>query len=98
MMALPLALASLLTKFTGISPKVSRIYSRITTVDYLKSYSLGNQPVENLIEYVLAEAITEVGKSTIGGSLEKIEATEETEPSVVAKAEASFLSELTSPR
>jgi hypothetical protein len=43
MRAFPLALATLLTKFTGISPKVSGIYSRIAAVNYFKGYNLGNQ-------------------------------------------------------
>jgi len=50
MLASLLAVTSLLTKFTGISPKVSGIYSRITTLDYLKGYSLGNQPMKDFVE------------------------------------------------
>ena len=41
--------------------------------------------MENLIEDVLAEAVTEVGEGAIRGSLEEVEAAKEAEPGVIAK-------------
>ncbi len=40
--------------------------------------------MENFIEDILTEAVTEVGKGAIGRSLEEIEAAEETEPAIIA--------------
>jgi hypothetical protein len=54
MTVFPFVLAILLTKFTGISPKVSGIYSRIAAVNYFKGYSLGNQSMKNFIEKLLS--------------------------------------------
>jgi hypothetical protein len=42
MVASPSALTGLFTKLAGISPKVSGIYSSITTLDHFKGNSLGN--------------------------------------------------------
>ena len=46
--------------------------------------SLGNQPMENLIENILSEAVTEVGKGAVGGSLKEVKTAKEVEPSVIA--------------
>jgi hypothetical protein len=40
--------------------------------------------MENLIEDILTEAVTEVGKGAIGWSLKEIEATEEAKPAIIA--------------
>ena len=60
------------------------IYGGITTDNYLQSYSLGNQPVEDFVENILSQTVTEVSKGAIGGGLEEVEAAEETEPAIIA--------------
>ena len=40
--------------------------------------------MENLIEDILTEAVAEVGKGAIGRGLEEVEASEETEPAIIA--------------
>ena len=42
--------------------------------------------MENLIENVLAEAVTEVGKGAVRGGLKEVEAAEEAEPGVIAQS------------
>jgi len=42
--------------------------------------------VENFIENVFTEAITEIGKSAVGRSLEKVETTEKTQAAIVAQS------------
>jgi hypothetical protein len=84
--ALSFAGAGLMAKFTGISPDMSRIYSGVATFDYLQDNSLGNQLVENLIENVFTQAITEIGKSAVGRSLQEVETTEKTQATIVAQS------------
>ncbi len=40
--------------------------------------------MEDFIEDILTEAVTEVGKGAVGWGLEEIEAAEETEPAIIA--------------
>jgi len=40
--------------------------------------------MENFIEDILTEAVTEVGKGAVGRGLKEIEAAEETEPAIIA--------------
>jgi len=42
--------------------------------------------MENFIEDILTEAVTEVGKGSIRRSFEEIETTKETEPGIVAQS------------
>ena len=42
--------------------------------------------MENLIEIVLTEAVSEVGKGAIGRSFEEVEATKETEPGIITQS------------
>ncbi len=42
--------------------------------------------MENLIENVLSQAITEIGEGTIRRGLEEVEATTEAEPGVIAQS------------
>ena len=42
--------------------------------------------MENLIENVLSQAVTEVGEGAVGGSLEEVEAAKEAEPAVIAQS------------
>ena len=58
-----------MAELIGIGPDVSGIYRRITTLDYLQYNGLSNQIMENFIEDIITETVTEIGKRTIGGSL-----------------------------
>jgi len=40
--------------------------------------------MEHLIENLFSQAMTEVGKGSIGGCLEKVEVAKKTEPGVIA--------------
>ena len=39
--------------------------------------------MENFVEGLLAEAVTEISKSAVGGGLKEIEAAEKTQPAIV---------------
>ncbi len=75
-----------MAEFTGISPDMRRIYSGVATFDYLQDNSLGDQLVEDFIEGIFTETITEIGKSAVGRGLEEVEATEKTEAGIVAQS------------
>ncbi len=83
-MALPLTGAGLLTKLTWADPEMGWIYGGITTDDYLQDNSLSNQVMENLIENILSQAITEIGEGAIRGGLEEVKTTKEAEPGIIA--------------
>jgi hypothetical protein len=83
--AFPFTGAGLMAELIGISPDVSGIYGCIPTLDYFQHNSLSNQVMENFIENVFTESVTEVGKGAIGGSLKEIETAEKTQPAIVTQ-------------
>jgi hypothetical protein len=58
---------------------MSGVYGRISILDHLQDDSLSNKVMENLIENAITETVPKIGKATIGRSLQKIKAAEETE-------------------
>lgn len=46
--------------------------------------------MEDFVENVFTEAVTEISVSTVGGGLEKVEAAKEAELSVIAKGRSKF--------
>jgi len=66
-------------------PKGEWNYGGIAALNYLQTYSLSNQTTENFIGGVLTKTVTEIGGSAVGRGLREIEATEKTQPGIVAK-------------
>jgi hypothetical protein len=79
---LSFALTSFKTELIGVSPDMSRVDSRIPTLDYSEHNGLSNQVMENLIEDIITETVTEISKGTIGGSLQEIKAAQKTQAAV----------------
>src|SRR3990172_6262166 len=61
-----------ITELIGISPDMSGVDGRITTLDYFKDNGLSNQVMEDFIEGLIPQTVTEISKGTIGRGLEKI--------------------------
>jgi len=86
----PLTGAGLFAKFVRVCPEVGGIHSGIPTDDYLEDYSLSNQAVEDVIENVVSQAVTEVGEGAIGRCLQEIESAKEAEPSIITQGRGKF--------
>ena len=62
----------------------------VSSQDDLQGYSLGDQMMQDFVEEVFSQTITEVSEGAIRGGAKEIEASEEAEASIVAEGGGKF--------
>jgi len=85
-----LAGTGLFARLVGVGPKMGGIDGSVASQDDLQGYSLGDQLMQDFVEEVFSQTITEVGEGAIRGGAKKIEAAEEAEASIVAEGGGKF--------
>jgi hypothetical protein len=86
----PLAGTGLFARLVGIGPKMGGIDGSVASQDDLQGYSLGDQLMQDFVEEVFSQTITEIGEGAIGWGTKEIEAAEEAEASIVAEGGGKF--------